>query len=322
MTAPLLVTSSPHLRAADTTRRIMLDVILALVPALGMAAWVFGPFVLVPVLLAVAGAMVGEYVMRVLILKRDNRLGDLSAIVTGILLGMNLPPSIPLPLAFLGGALATGFVKELFGGLGMNFMNPAMGARVFLFLAWPSAMTAWSAPVDAVAGPTPLAILKGQEAAGAVLPDLWHLFLGDKAGCLGETSVLALLIGAAYLVARRVIKLDIPVIYIATVGLLTWIFGGKAALFSGNFAVHLLSGGLVLGAFFMATDYATQPVSRSGKVIYALGLGLVTSVIRLATNYPEGVSFAVILLNCLVPMIDRYTVPRAFGTVTQGARRA
>jgi electron transport complex protein RnfD len=251
--------------------------------------------------------------MRVLILKRDNRLTDLSAIVTGILLGMNLPPSIPLPLAFLGGALATAFVKELFGGLGMNFMNPAMGARVFLFLAWPSAMTAWSTPIDALASPTPLAILKGKEAAGAVLPDLWHLFLGDKAGCLGETSVLALLIGAAYLVARRVIRLDVPLIYLGTVGVLTWIFGGKEAFFSGNFAVHLLSGGLILGAFFMATDYATQPVGRLGKVVFALGLGVLTTVIRLATNYPEGVSFAVILMNCLVPMIDRYTVPKAFG---------
>jgi len=313
MSSPLLVTSSPHLRAHDTSRRIMLDVILALLPALGFAAWVFGPRILLPVLVTVAGSLAGEYVMRVLILKRDNRLADLSAVVTGILLGMNLPPSIPLPLAFLGGLLATAFVKELFGGLGMNFMNPAMGARVFLFLAWPSAMTAWSAPVDAVAGPTSLAILKGQEASGAVLPDLWHLFLGDRAGCLGETSVLALLIGAAYLVARRVIKLDIPLIYIAVVGVLTWIFGGKGAFFTGNFAVHLLSGGLILGAFFMATDYATQPVSRVGKIIFALGLGLVTTVIRLATNYPEGVSFAIILMNCLVPMIDRYTVPKAFG---------
>ena len=312
MSTPLLVTSSPHLRAGDTSRRIMIDVILALVPALAAAAWVFGLSVLVPVLVAVAGALAGEYVMRVLILKRDNRLADFSAVVTGLLLGMNLPPSIPLPLAFLGGALATAFVKELFGGLGMNFMNPAMGARVFLFLAWPSAMTAWSAPVDAIAGPTPLAILKGQEATGAVLPDLWHLFLGDRAGCLGETSVLALLIGAAYLVARHVIKLDIPVVYLATVGVLTWIFGGKA-VFSGNFSVHLLSGGLILGAFFMATDYATQPVSRTGKLVYAAGLGLVTTVIRLATNYPEGVSFAIILMNCLVPMIDRYTVPKAFG---------
>jgi electron transport complex protein RnfD len=313
VSAPLLVTSSPHLRAKDTTSRIMLDVLVALVPALAAAAWFFGPGVMIPVLVAVAGAVMGEYVTRVWILRRDNRLGDLSAVVTGVLLGMNLPPSIPLPLAFFGGALATGFVKELFGGLGMNFMNPAMGARVFLFLAWPSSMTAFSAPLDAVAGPTPLAILKGHEAVGAVLPNLLTLFVGDRAGCLGETSVLALLVGAAYLVARRVIRLDIPVLYLATVGVLTWVFGGKTALFSGNFVVHLLSGGLILGAFFMATDYATQPVSRLGKAIYGLGLGLVTTVIRLATNYPEGVSFAVILMNCLVPIIDRYTQPRVFG---------
>ena len=322
MSQTLLVTSSPHLRANSSSRRIMLDVILALLPALGAAAWFFGPTVLLPVFVTILGATIGEYLMRVLVLKRDNRLGDFSAIVTGILLGMNLPPSIPLPLAFLGGAIATAFVKELFGGLGMNFMNPAMGARVFLFLAWPSLMTAWTPTVDGVAGATPLAILKGTESAGQTLPDLFHLFIGDRAGSLGETSVLALLIGAAYLVARRVIRLDVPLLYIGTVGLITWVFGDKNTLFAGNFPVHLLSGGLILGAFFMATDYATQPVSRVGKVIYALGLGLVTAVIRLYTNYPEGVSFAVILLNCLVPMIDRYTVPRAFGAVTEGAKRA
>lgn len=313
MSTPLLVTASPHLRAPDTSRRIMLDVLIALVPALGAGVWFFGPAALLPVAGSLAGAVAGEWLMRVWILKRDNRLADLSALVTGLLLGLNLPPGLPLPLAVLGGLLATAFVKELFGGLGMNFMNPAMGARVFLFLAWPSFMTAWSAPFDALSGPTPLAILKGQEAGSAVLPGLWQLVVGDRAGCLGETSVLALLAGAAYLVARRVIRLDIPLIYLGTVGVLTWVFGGKAGLLTGNVAVHLLSGGLVLAAFFMATDYATQPVSRRGKVVYALGLGLVTSVIRLATNYPEGVSFAVILMNCLVPLIDRVTLPRAFG---------
>ena len=321
MSPKLLVTSSPHLRAQGSSQGIMLDVILALIPALGAATYFFGLTVLLPFTFAVLGALAGEYGMRVLVLGRENRLADLSAIVTGLLLGMNLPPSIPLPLAFLGGAIATAFVKEVFGGLGMNFMNPAMGARVFLFLAWPSLMTSWGPTVDGVAGATPLAILKDGEAAGQALPDLFHLFIGDRAGSLGETSVLALLLGAGYLVLRKVIRLDVPLVYLATVGLITWTFGNKTALFAGNFPVHLLSGGLILAAFFMATDYATQPVSRVGKVIFAAGLGLVTAVIRLYTNYPEGVSFAVILLNCLVPLIDRYTVPKPFGA-PKAAQRA
>jgi electron transport complex protein RnfD len=292
----------------------MLDVILALLPAMGASVYYFGIRAALVILVTVASTMLTEFVTRKWILKRDFRLGDLSAIVTGILLALTLPPSIPLWIAAVGGVLAIFLVKEIFGGLGQNFMNPALGSRVFLFLAWPAAMTAWVQPVmDAVASPTPLAILKGKEVAGAVLPQYIDLFLGNRGGCLGETSVLALLIGAAYLILRRVIHVRIPFVYLGTVALLAWIFGDKTAFFHGNVLAHLMSGGLILGAFFMATDYATQPIAVKGKWIYAIGLGILTIVIRLYTNYPEGVMFAIILMNTVVPIIDRHVLPRTFG---------
>ncbi len=314
MNAPLLVTSSPHIRASSSTQRIMLDVLLALLPAVAASVYYFGLQALVVILVTVASTMLTEVVTRKWILKRDFRLGDLSAVVTGVLLALTLPPSIPLWLAAVGGILAIFLVKELFGGLGQNFMNPALGARVFLFLAWPAAMTNWSKPLmDAVTSPTPLAILKGKEVAGAVLPHLSQLFLGDRAGCLGETSVLALLIGAVYLLIRRVIHIRIPFAYLGVVALLSWIFGSQHGFFQGDVAAYLMSGGLILGAFFMATDYATQPISIPGKWLYAVGIGILTVVIRLYTNYPEGVMFAIIIMNTVVPLIDRHIVPKTFG---------
>ena len=292
----------------------MLDVILALLPAMAASIYYFGVRAALVILVTVASTLLTEFVTRKWILKRDFRLGDLSAVVTGVLLALTLPPTIPLWIAAVGGVLAIFLVKEIFGGLGQNFMNPALGSRVFLFLAWPAAMTNWVQPVmDAVTSPTPLAILKGKEVAGAVLPQYIDLFLGNRGGCLGETSVLALLIGAAYLIIRRVIHVRIPFVYLGTVALLAWIFGDKAAFFHGNVLAHLMSGGLILGAFFMATDYATQPVAVKGKWIYAVGMGILTIVIRLYTNYPEGVMFAIILMNTVVPIIDRHVLPRTFG---------
>jgi electron transport complex protein RnfD len=293
----------------------MLDVLIALVPALGAGAWFFGLAALLPILFATAGALLGEYATRVWFLKRDNRLGDLSAIVTGILLGMNLPPSIPLPIAFIGGIVATGLVKEVFGGLGQNFMNPALAARVLLFTAWMQPMTHWvppHMPLDGVTSATPLAILKGLEGAGT-LPSYLDLFVGGIGGCIGETSALALLIGAAYLVVRRVISLEIPLVYIGTTALFVWVFGAKTVLFQGDVLAHVLSGGLMLGAWFMATDYATSPVTMKGRILYAAGMGLLTGLIRIYTNYPEGASFAILIMNAFAPLIDRYTVPKSFG---------
>lgn len=315
MSAPLLVTSSPHLRAKDTTRSIMLDVLIALVPAIGAGAWFFGLAALLPILFATAGALLGEYATRVWFLKRDNRLGDLSAIVTGVLLGMNLPPSIPLPLAFIGGMIATGLIKEVFGGLGQNFMNPALAARVLLFTAWMQPMTHWVAPgaaLDATSSATPLALLKGME-GGGTLPSYLDMFLGGIGGCVGETSALALLIGAVYLVVRKVITLEIPLVYIGTTALFVWVFGAKGSLFGGDVLTHVFSGGLMLGAWFMATDYATSPVTMKGRILYAAGMGLLTGLIRIYTNYPEGVSFAILIMNAFAPLIDRYTVPKSFG---------
>lgn len=312
----LLVTASPHLRASASTRRIMLDVIIALLPAVFASVYFFGWRALLLVFVTTGTAVLTEFLLRRFVLKKPDSVGDLSAVVTGLLLALNLPATLPPWIAVVGSVLAIGLIKELFGGLGQNFMNPAMGARVILFLSWPGPMTNWMKPglTDVVTGPTPLAILRGKEGIDlSQLPDYLSMFWGNVGGCLGETSAAALLLGALYLVLRGVINLKVPLTYIGTVAVFTWLFGGKAGLFSGDALAHVLSGGLLLGAFFMATDYATSPVTPLGKWIFAVGLGLLTAVIRLWTNYPEGVSFAIILMNIVAPLIDRYTIPKSFG---------
>jgi len=310
----LLVSSSPHLRDKDTTRRIMIDVCIALAPASIFGIYYFGARAVLVLLVTVLSCVVSEYITRKL-MKRESTIGDFSAVVTGVLLALNLPPTIPLWIAAVGGAVAIVIVKQLFGGIGQNFMNPALGARVFLLIAYTQSMTKWVIPgqPDAVSSATPLALIKkGKEAVEGVLPNYWDLFIGNIGGCIGETSVLALLIGAAYLFYRRIITPEIPLTFIGTVALLTWVFGGDS-LFAGNALYHILSGGLILGAFFMATDYSSSPVTSKGKIIMGIGCGLITAVIRLYANYPEGVSFAIILMNVIVPLIDRYTIPRSFG---------
>lgn len=311
MNANLLVGSSPHLRNHDSTQRIMMDVLIALLPAVAAGTWFFGWRALLVVLVTTAVCIAAEYATR-RVLHRDNSVSDLSAAVTGVLLALNLPPEIPLWMAAVGGVVAIVIVKQLFGGLGQNFMNPAAGARVFLLIAWMPQMTKWMNPADVVSSATPLAMLKGNEAVTGSLPSYLDLFVGRVGGSIGETSVLALLLGAAYLLYRRVITLEIPVAFIGTLALVTWIFGGET-LFSGNFMYHVLAGGLMLGAFFMATDYSTSPVTRKGKIIMGVGCGLLTAVIRLYAGYPEGVSFAILLMNIVTPLIDRYTVPVSFG---------
>ena len=312
MEKTLLVSSSPHLRDGATTRRIMIDVVISLIPASAAGVYFFGPRVLLVILTTVLSCVLFEYLARKA-MKRESTIQDFSAVVTGVLLALNLPPSIPLWVAAVGGFIAIVIIKQLFGGLGQNFMNPAMGARVFLLIAYPKYMSSWIIPgTDAVSSATPLSIIKGTEGAVEQLPDYIDLFLGKAAGCIGETSVLALLIGAAYLVYRRVIGLEIPLTFISTVALFTWIFG-EDTLFTGNFMYHILSGGLIIGAFFMATDYSTSPVTTKGKIIAGIGCGLITSIIRLYKNYPEGVSFAILLMNIATPLIDRFTVPRSFG---------
>ncbi|MCX7841480.1 MAG: RnfABCDGE type electron transport complex subunit D [Clostridia bacterium] len=319
----LIAGSSPHIRSSESTPGIMRDVIIALLPAAAAAIYFFGIRALLVILVTVLSCVASEYAAT-RIMKKSTTVGDYTAAVTGLLLAFNLPPSIPFWIAAIGGVFAVVVVKQLFGGLGHNFVNPALAARAFLMASWPVAMTTWTQPrvdavsmatplgVDAVSSATPLAMLKSGGLSSLPLPDLSSLFFGNVAGCLGETSALALLLGAAYLIARRVITLEIPVAFIATVALMTWIFGGHS-LFTGYPLYHILAGGLMLGAFFMATDYTTSPVTFKGKIIMGIGCGLITSIIRLYGGYPEGVSYSILLMNLAAPLIDRYTIPRSFG---------
>lgn len=307
-----VVSSSPHIRDNANTRRIMLDVIIALLPASLAGVFFFGPRTLLVILVSILTCVLSEYFSRRL-MKRSNTISDLSAVVTGLLLALNLPPTAPLWMVAIGAVVAVVVIKQLFGGLGQNFINPALGARVFLFISYAGHMTNWAIPgVDEVSSATPLALLKAEDTASIVFPSYKDLFLGNVGGCIGEVSTAALLLGGIYLVARRVIGPQIPLAYIGTLGLFTWVFGGSV-LFNGDFLYHILSGGLILGAIYMATDYATSPMTIKGQIIMAIGCGLLTGIIRLFTNYPEGVSFAILIMNIMVPLIDRYTVPKSFG---------
>lgn len=289
----------------------MLDVIIALIPALVAGVWYFGLQAAIIVAATTLSCVVFEYLTR-RILKRSNTIGDLSAVVTGILLGLNLPPRLPVWMAIVGSFFAIVIVKQLFGGIGQNFLNPALAARAILLVAYGSKMTSWINPlsnaVDAVSAATPLGILK----EGGELPSLLDMFLGKTGGSIGETSAIAIIIGGIYLLARRVITWHIPVCYIGTVAIFSWI-AGPDGIFTGNILFHVLAGGLLLGAFFMATDYTTCPMTEKGMIIFGVGCGLLTMIFRLYTNMPEGVSYAILLMNVATPLIDRYSKPKRFG---------
>jgi len=311
-----LVSSSPHIRSGETTQRIMLDVIIALMPALLAGVFYFGLNALTLTAVAVAFAVAAEAVMQK-ILGKPVTVNDLSAVVTGILIAFNVPVTLPLWMVAVGSIFAIAIAKQCFGGLGYNFINPALAARAMLLASWPVRMTGWVAPgADAVSTATPLAILKGGEAAGQALPGLLDMFIGNIGGCIGETSALALIIGGAYLLYRGVINIRIPVSYIGTVAVLTFLFGGfdSSAMF-----YHVLAGGLFLGAIFMATDYSTSPMTPKGQIIFGIGCGFLTSVIRFFGGYPEGVSYSILLMNLATPLIDKYTMPRKFGEVKKNA---
>lgn len=313
----LLMTSSPHIRAEDNTRSIMGDVLIALTPALILSCYYFGFRSLLVTLVSVA-ASVGFEFLYCKLMKRESAIGDLSAVVTGVMLAFNLPVTVPFWIPVIGAFFAIVIVKQLFGGIGCNFVNPALAARVFLF-SWPSLMNRWAQPVlnagaylgaDAVTGATPLAALK----TGA-LPDvsLRNMFLGFQGGCLGETSAVLLLAGGAYLLYRRVISLHIPASYLATVALIAFLFpkGGADRL---DFMLYeLLAGGLIFGAVFMATDYTTSPMTPAGQILYGVGCGLITVFLRYFGAYPEGVSFSILVMNLLVPFIDKATKLKKFG---------
>ncbi|MCD7774157.1 MAG: RnfABCDGE type electron transport complex subunit D [Clostridiales bacterium] len=313
----LTVSASPHVRSSDTVTGIMLDVIIALVPSLIASIVLFGFRSLLITAVCVGCCVLFEFLSRK-IMKRDCTLRDLSAVVTGMLLAFNMPVSIPLWMCVVGCFFAIVVVKQFFGGIGQNFVNPAIGGRIVMLVSFSSAMTSWTEPlawlsgVDASTTATPLSELKNYSGEiSDTLPSLWEMFLGIRGGCIGEVCAAAILIGGIYLIARRVIKPTIPLCFIGTVAVIMLIAG------KGDFefmAYELLSGGLLLGAIFMATDYATSPITTKGKIIFGIGCGIITSVIRLFANLPEGVSYSIILMNILVPHIEALTKPKPFGT--------
>lgn len=306
----LTVSVSPHIDSGRTTRGIMLDVIIALLPALAAGSVIFGARSLLIVAVSIAACVVGETLFN-LITRRPHTVGDLSAVVTGLILGLNLPASIGVYPVVIGGLFAIVVIKCLFGGLGKNFANPAAAARVMMLLAFTDAMASTGeikVAADAVASPTPLAIMKGAEGA---LPKLTNMLLGLRGGAIGETCAIALLLGGAYLIIRKVITWHTPVVYIGTVFLLSWAIYGSA----GTALYQILSGGLLIGAFFMATDYVTTPTSNLGKCVFALGCALLTVVIRRFGSYPEGVSFSILLMNLFTNYIDKATKRKPLGEV-------
>ena len=309
----LVVSASPHLRSTQTTTKIMLDVVIALIPALIAAIFLFGPRVLCVAAVSIGSAVLAEYISRK-VMKRHQTIGDLSAVVTGLILALNLPSTIPYGIAALGSIVAIVVVKQFFGGIGQNFANPAITARIVLLLSFGAQMGNWVAPLSWKTGitttATPLAVdyANLESELGVSLVDM---LLGLRGGCLGETCALALILGGIYLLAKKVISPAIPAAYIGTVALIMLI-AGKGDL--GFVAYHIMGGGLLLGAFFMATDYSTCPINVKGKIIFGIGCGIITSLIRLFASMTEAVSFAILIMNLVVPFIDRATIPQPFGT--------
>ena len=303
-----IMSPSPHVRSSESTARIMRDVIIALLPATAFGVYIFGLNALWVVLSSVAAAMLTEALLQKLMNKKIT-VSDGSAALSGLLLALNLPPAVPIWIPILGSVFAVAIVKQCFGGLGHNFINPALAARAFLLVSWPTAMTTWTIPgADAISSATPLGALK----MGEALSSYQDMFIGNIGGCIGETSAIALIIGGLYLIVRRVIDPRIPFVYIGTVALFTWV-AGPSGLFTGDALYHILGGGLMLGAFFMATDYTTSPMSGTAKVVFAAGCGVLTSVIRLWGGYPEGVSYSILIMNLVVPLLDKAFVPKRFG---------
>lgn len=343
MSNKYVMSSSPHISTSKTTRSIMLDVIIALMPATIAGSLIFGLYSLLVVAVSIISAVCAEALFNK-ITKRDSTLGDLSAIVTGLILGLNLPPTVSLHIPVIGAFFAIIVVKMILGGLGKNFANPAMTARIFLVLAFTAQMTVFVTPIDlskgasalveyfplmfkhenygaieAFAQATPLANIKQGILPGVVSPDgvqysLLSLFLGTHGGTIGETSALALLIGGVYLLIRRVIDWKIPVIYLATSSLMI------LALYDSNYNLilpGLMSGGLLIGSIYMATDYSSSPNYKWAVVIYAVGLGVLTEIFRKFSSMNEGVSFAILLMNVVTPLLDKYIYPRSFGYIKE-----
>ena len=306
------VSSSPHVRAKDSTDRIMLYVIIALLPASLFGIYNFGFRALFIILLTIASCVASEWVFDYIV-KKKSTITDLSAVVTGLLLALNLPVALPWWEAVLGGVFAIIIVKCMFGGLGQNFMNPALGGRCFLLIAFAADMTNFNVTrngVDVYSGATPLALIKNEGLSSVNVRDM---LIGNTAGTIGETSVICLLIGAIYLVVRKIISLRIPLSYIGTFAVLIFLFAPGHQFDAMYMLQEICGGGLILGAFFMATDYVTSPITPNGKLVFGVCLGLLTFIFRMFGGSAEGVSYAIIFCNLLVPLIERVTVPKSFG---------
>lgn len=320
------VSLAPHIRSNDTVTKIMRDVLIALLPAIIGSVYFFGPRALSLTVVSVLSCVVFEYIMQKL-LKKPIRINDLSAVVTGVLIAFNVPVSSPYYMVIFGSFVAIVIVKECFGGIGFNFMNPAIVARLVMMASWPKEMTNYMSPElarkavgvfginqdvitqasDAISGATPLQIIKAGNFAE--LPELSDLFIGNIGGVIGETSTLLLLIGAIYLIYKKVITPLIPVIYIAVTAILLALLG----IAPEYILYEICSGGLILGAFFMATDYTTSPMTKKGKIIFAIGLGIITAIIRAKGGLPEGVSYAIAFMNVATPLIDKFTRNKIYG---------
>ncbi len=309
--ANFVVSGTPHVRSKESIQSIMRDVIFALIPATVMGIYYFGLNALVLIVAAIISAVFFEWLYEK-ITKKPVTINDLSAVVTGLLLAMNLPASAPVWVAIVGSAFAIIFAKQLFGGLGQNFINPALAGRAFLLASYPTEMTTWVVPnglaADAATYATPLAQLKN----GALDASLKQLVIGQVGGTIGETCAIALIIGGIYLLYKHVISWKIPVIYIATVFVLFAVLGRHGLRMPVQ---EIFAGGVMLGGIFMATDYASSPVTPKGQVIFAVGAGLLTYLIRTFGGYPEGVSYSILIMNCCVPLIERFTEPTIFGAL-------
>ncbi len=312
MSDRLIVSSSPHLREDTSIQKIMVDVAIALIPATIASIYFFKTPAAMILLISIISCLATEVVIQK-IRNMPVTIYDGSALVTGMLLALNLPPTVPLWLPVVGSVFAIGIVKQLFGGVGQNFMNPALAARIMLTISYADRMTGWVEPgVDAVSTATPLTYVKDFTTVQQGAPSFVDLLIGNVGGSMGETSALLLIIGGIYLLYRGVISIRIPGVYILTVAIATLLYSGFNIEYM---TFHLLSGSLMIGAIYMATDYASTPVTPRGRIYFALGCGILTATIRLFGGYAEGVGFSILLMNTMVPLIDRYTAPKVFGEV-------
>jgi Na+-translocating ferredoxin:NAD+ oxidoreductase subunit D len=324
------ISVSPHVKSKYSTSGIMWAVNISLAPAAILGAYYFGLRGIITLFLCIIASVASElFYQKLLNLKVT--ISDGSAFLTGLLLAMNLPPTVPFYLPLVGSVVAIILTKHLFGGLGFNLFNPALMARAFLMISFPKPLTTWIQPVqsfassDSITSATPLGILKleGYQQLINTFGDkshmYWNLLIGNRGGSIGETAILALIAGGLFLLFTRIISWHTPLAFLGTAAIIAWTFGGKDALFTGDPLLHILSGGIVLGAFFMATDYVTSPMSSRGKLIFGAGCGLLTMLIRFKGGYPEGVMFAILIMNCFAPLIDKAFQPKIFGSVNRSA---